>query len=67
MQAGSQPIIVICKIKQIIPDMIFPCSSKESQGKKNAITYLIIVFIECIKSGYAVKNNKNWWRSGTSF
>lgn len=35
--AGNQPMIVICRIRQIIPENIFPCNNNESQGKKNAI------------------------------
>jgi hypothetical protein len=43
IKAGIQPIIVICKIRQMIPDIILPCNSKESHGKKKANTYLIVI------------------------
>jgi hypothetical protein len=35
--AGSQPISVICKIKQIIAEKIFPRRIKDMEGKKIAI------------------------------
>ena len=42
MAAGSHPIKVICKIKQIIPCIIFPLKMKDNQGKRTA--NMIIVF-----------------------
>jgi hypothetical protein len=45
IKAGIQPIIVICKIRQMIPDIILPCNSKESHGKKKAKTYLMFLFL----------------------
>jgi hypothetical protein len=37
MVAGSQPIIVICKIKQMIPAICQPIVKKVSQGSSRAI------------------------------
>jgi len=45
IKAGNQPIMVICKIKQIMPAKIFPCIMSESQGKKKAKTYLILMHL----------------------
>jgi hypothetical protein len=39
--AGSQPIKVSCKTRQIIPEKNFPIVKNESHGSNNAIRYLI--------------------------
>lgn len=41
MAAGSQPISVICSIRQAMPDNIFPRSRKESQGNRMAIRVIL--------------------------
>jgi hypothetical protein len=38
--AGIQPIIVICKIKQIIPVNIFPRRKNDINGKNMAISVI---------------------------
>lgn len=43
IKAGIQPIMVICKIRQMMPLKIFPCKNSDSHGKKNAITYLMMI------------------------
>ena len=42
--AGSQPIKVICKMRQITAVNILPLNIKESHGSKIAISIIIILF-----------------------
>ena len=44
IKAGIHPINVSCRAKQIMPAIIFPCSNKESHGRKSAIMYLIKIW-----------------------
>jgi hypothetical protein len=46
-EAGNQPIKVICKIMQTIPDKIFPLSMKDRAGRSMASN--IISFYSCAK------------------
>jgi hypothetical protein len=39
--AGSQPIIVHCKIRHIKPVKIFPLKKKDSHGRRTAINIIL--------------------------
>jgi hypothetical protein len=43
--AGNQPIKVICKIRQIIPNAIFPLNIKDRKGRSIA-NNIILFFLE---------------------
>lgn len=69
MRTGEaiQPMIVICKIKQIIPERIFPCNNKESQGKKRISAKKLcssLIFLEGVKRNGTLKKGGRYVKGG---